>query len=498
MLQRGSSSRLCVGVSVLALSGLVLAGCSSAAEPTPGSNVTSQVENVDFKPCTPQTCTGKLNGFPYEVLMPKKWNGTLLIYSHGFRSVNAAPPMYRKFVERPEPAPGWGEGAKAVGQTMLAQGYALAGAATTQGGWQVDEQVQAAELLHQHFVDTIAMPNRVYTWGDSLGALSSLNLSEKNDWVNGAAPLCGLSAGLNPNFDLALDAAFSVKSLLYPKMRLVNYSSYSSALKTYTAAMKAVKKAAKDKFGKGALKLSVIAEAAALPTKTATLSGGGVFGDIKPIVQGLALVLARGTTDRYYIERQFHGDPSSNVGTNYYARVTYEEQAAIDTFSKGATVKYLKIIQQAPRVKAQQAARDAAAKNGALTGALRVPTVSLHTQFDQLAIVQNESQIYVKALRSANDQARLFKPIVTSPPAFYPENGKTPYGAGHCNFTADSVIGTVALLDDWVRYQQFPTDVSTDKRMGLESGYDKDFVPPAWPPGTTQQPVDTPLPPRKK
>lgn len=461
--------------------GALVTGCSSSSAP-PATSATDTSNNVQFTACQPTTCSGALDGNPYEIVMPAKWNGSLLIYS---QDTPALSPTAVKYKPVAEVAPGWATQNHAISDLLLAQGYALAGAATQAAGWQVSQQVEAAIKLREHFASAVGTPNRIYTWGESTGALASVVLAQQNDWVNGSAPLCGLLAGINPNYDLALDAAFAVKTLLAPGLKLSDYKSAAEANDAYKTAMAAVAAAAKDKYGQGGVKLNVIAAAAVVPMKTAINSGSGMSGSTVTVPENLMPILARSTVGRYQVEQQFHGNPSTNVGTDYAARVTPAQTAKLDIYSKGAMAKYLAVLAKAKRVAANATARDAAATSGAITGNVRVPTATLHTEYDATAIVQNDSAYAAAAIKAGTDQSRLLKVNITSPPTSYPEKGAVPYGAGHCNFTPQSVVGTLAVVNDQVRDGIYPTAANTTRLMGPESGLNPTFRLQPWPPGPT-------------
>ncbi len=466
------------GVMALALGALV-AGCSSNSAP-PATMATDTSNNVQFTACQPTTCSGTLDGNPYEIVMPTKWNGSLLIYSQDTPALSATAAKYKPVAEV---APGWATQNHAISDLLLAQGYALAGAATQSAGWQVNQQVEAAIKLREHFASAVGTPNRIYTWGESSGALASVVLAQNNDWVNGAAPLCGLLAGINPNYDIALDAAFAVKTLLAPGLKLSDYKSAAEANDAYKTATAAVAAAAKDKYGPGGVKLNVIAAVAVVPIKTATNSGSGMNGSTVTLSENLMPILARSTAGRYQIEQQFHGNPSTNVGTDYAARVTPGQTAKLDIYSKGAMAKYLKVLANAKRVAANATAREAAGASAAISGNVRVPTATLHTEFDANAIVQNDSAYAAAAIKAGADQTRLLKINVTSPPKSYPDKGAVPYGAGHCNFTPQSVVGAMAVVNDQVRDGIYPTAANTARLMGPESGLDSTYRLQPWPVG---------------
>jgi hypothetical protein len=201
---------------------LSLSACSSLSGPDPKSSST----DVPFASCSSIACTGSINGAAYEIVLPSTWNGTLLLYSHGYRTAQPAPPDFAPVDTRPEPAPGWSAGEKSVGQALLAQGYALAGSAYASNGWAVADGVKAGEDLYAFFRDQVGQPNRVYAWGDSLGGLITAELAERHpDWVSGSAPLCGALAGLVPNMDLALDVGYAIRELIWPAFKVSGYTS---------------------------------------------------------------------------------------------------------------------------------------------------------------------------------------------------------------------------------------------------------------------------------
>ena len=261
-------------------------------------------------------------------------------------------------------------------------------------------------------------------------------------------------------------------------MKLVNYLSLAEAKDTYKEAMKRVNAAAKDQYGTGAQKLAVLGLIAVVPSKTATLPGTGIAGQAKAIAANLGIVLARSTVDRYAVE--------------HYARPTQAEIEKINKSKPGILVKYAKVISKGKRVPADESALNAANATPGVSGEQKVPFVSLHTEYDADAIVQNEGAVIAAANVVGNDSRRLIQANVISPPLFAKE-GEVSVGAGHCTFTAASVAGTVVILDKWVRNGQFPTEASTTELLGSESGYNPAYLHRKWPNGPTQgQPSPSP------
>ncbi len=477
-------SRFLAPVVAALASVLLVAGCAGG-EPAE-SRISATSTNVAFTACTDQLCTGSLdNKFPFKVQMPKKWNGTLLLYSHEYRANVPVPLGTNAAGADPVLSPEWTLGEAKVGENLLDVGFALAGAATPDLGWRVGEQIEAADALYGYFSEKIAKPDRVYTWGPSTGALASLNLAQNRDWVSGTAPLCGNLAGLTRNYDIALDAAYAVRQLLYPGMKLANYLSLKEAQATYTEAMKRVRAAAEDQFGPGAQKLAVLGLAAVVPSKTATLTGAGISGQAEAIAANLEIILARSTIDRFALEQQYGGNSSSNVGTDYSQRASKQAVEKLEKSKPGIYAKYMKPINKGVRIPADEAARTATEASPGASGNMRVPMVSLHTEYDGVAIVQNEGAMIAASRAVSIDSRSLVQANVILPPIFGKE-GEPTVGAGHCSFTPDAVAGTVVILDKWVRNGQFPTEASTTELLGPNSGYDPKYLQLIWPPGPTQ------------
>lgn len=464
---------------------LSLSACSSLSGPDPKSTST----DVPFASCSSVACTGSINGAAYEILLPARWNGTLLLYSHGYRTAQPAPPDFAPVETRPEPAPGWSAGEKSVGQALLAQGYALAGSAYASNGWAVADGVKADEDLYAFFSDQVGQPNRVYAWGDSLGGLITAELAERHpDWVSGSAPLCGVLAGLVPNMDLALDVGYAVRELIWPAFQVTGYTSFQDAVTNFEGAAKRIVAAARDVKGGGTAKVLFIAALVDAPTATQTYDGSTIESQVKVATEGVLTALGFGTYGRYDIEQRLGGNPSTNVSTEYAKRFTVADQRVIDAVTPGATARFALALARGQRIEADPKARSKAAELGDPQGDVQTPMVTMHTRDDPLVLVQNESWYAARA--AASGDSKDLVQLVTVPPATFPEKTGAPYGAGHCNFTLASRVGVVRVLDDWVRLGRYPGAVSVTAALGDASGFVPDARIPAWPLGGDQPTTD--------
>jgi len=474
-------SRRAAATTGVVLAAALIAGCAGHTS-TPlsarESSVQASPSNVSFKQCGDQ-CTGEIDGAKYAIKLPKNWNGTLLLYSHGYRFAAPAPPNFAPVDTNPQVSStdSDGTGADPLSSKLLADGYALAGSSYKSNGWAVADGVKAGEDLHAKFVQVVGTPKRTYVWGDSLGGLITELIAEQNpSWVDGSAPMCGAVAGPNYNFDAALDVAFAVKTLIYPGLKLTGYSSDSDAATNWQQAEAAVEKAAADTAHGGTAKVLFIASLVDAPTQTATYDGHDLVSQVKARVEALATALAFGTSGRYELEQRVGGDPSDNTKADYPARIDQSEASLIQ-LAGGNVAALEKQLDAAPRITADSSARTGIENLGDPSGALKAPTVTMHTEDDPLVLVQNET---VLADRVAGKQqtGRLVQ-LFIAPPSSYSETTKAPYGAGHCNFSDEQREALIGAVDNWVRRAVYPNPAGLTGSFG--PGLNPLYTPGPWP-----------------
>src|SRR4051794_36473187 len=143
---RRRSSLRAVALGCAALIAIAGSGCTKQDGEEPGGP-------RSFRGCGDTTCTGLLGGVRYQIRLPKVWNGTLLIYSHQYRSAEPFPPAFTQPRTDPEVA-----GDEKAADKLLAAGYALAGSAWSSNGLAVKEGVEAGEQLYGYFRDRIGKP----------------------------------------------------------------------------------------------------------------------------------------------------------------------------------------------------------------------------------------------------------------------------------------------------------------------------------------------------
>lgn len=147
--------------------------------------------------------TGKLGEAEYRIDIPKNYNGSLLIYCHGYSS-----------------NPGKFERDKAVNAVLkgfLELGYAVAQSGYSKGGWAVKEAMEETEALRKYYAGKYGKPNRTYVTGHSMGGMITLALAESYPEVyDGALQMCGPLAPAQTTFQRRIFDTLVVYDYYFP------------------------------------------------------------------------------------------------------------------------------------------------------------------------------------------------------------------------------------------------------------------------------------------
>jgi hypothetical protein len=133
------------------------------------------------------TVTGKTAGGAfYRIDMPAEWNGTLVIFNHGWEITPPAPVTFMG----PEPLP----------ERQLAAGFAVAASSYQLNGFAVFKTRTDLKNLVAAFTKRFGKPQQILIYGESMGSLVSLDALEvgKLGKVTGVLSLCGMLGGSVP------------------------------------------------------------------------------------------------------------------------------------------------------------------------------------------------------------------------------------------------------------------------------------------------------------
>jgi len=196
-----------VAISLTGLSLLVVSACTSsnspAATPAPAASSTSAAapsgpsgSKLGTSSGTPTTAKapefvalpgakasfGKLGNAVYQIELPDKWNGDLVMYAHGFAGFGS------DVAAEPPPA--------ALRKQLIAEGYAWAASSYSENGYTPGIGADDTLALKKHFEQTVGKPKRTYLAGASMGGnVVTLSLEHFQGEYDGALAVCGALAG---------------------------------------------------------------------------------------------------------------------------------------------------------------------------------------------------------------------------------------------------------------------------------------------------------------
>ncbi|QYX76557.1 alpha/beta hydrolase [Streptomyces akebiae] len=394
---------------------LSFTGASAAPANAPDTTATA---------ATVQRLNGILaDGATWIADVPENWNGTLIVFSHGFGGTAA------------ENAP-----REAVRLRLLEEGYALTGSS-----YDVSETLWGLESAERDQVATIAAvtekigePTRTLAMGQSMGGLVNAQLARSGaGGIDGALGLCGLVAGANDLHSYQLDAEYTIARLLLPgtPVKLVDFASEAEGAVTGRQLTDAVVAAQGTPEGRAriALAAAYLNLPAWAPGKDRPAAGDWAEQQAQQyewLAQG---VLNRVEPARYHVEKALGGNNSGNKGVDY-ARVLATSQHAplVKALYQQAGLDLradLRNLTANATITADPTAVATAERTSSAGQGLAVPLLNIHTVADDLVPVEQESR-FATRVRAAGDAPLLRQAYIER--------------QGHCFFT---VAETVAALN---------------------------------------------------
>lgn len=372
------------------------------------------------------TLTGAFaDGATYLIEVPSPWNGTLLLYSHGYVTPGS-----------PNPARDVGDpGTRAF---LLANGFALAGSSYAHTGWAIQEALLDQIEVLDVFKTQVGTPTRTIAWGHSLGGIITAGLIQRNpDRFDAALPMCGVLSGGVATWNQALDSAFAFKTFFNAggPLQVVHISNPTANF---------------------LLSEQLLAAANATPQGRARLALANALGDLpgwfdpaspEPAPDDFAAQAANQflwakQVDfpfifalRAELEFRAGGNPSWNTGVDYRKQLEHSVNAAeVRALYAEAGLSLdddIDTLNNSVRIAGDPNAVDYLEQNIIFNGDIRFPVLSMHTSGDGLVSNQNESA-YRDVVDEAGNQ-RLLRQIFV-------------HRAGHCTFTPAETVTALANL----------------------------------------------------
>ena len=456
-----------------------------------------------------QTCGGATSdGAPYAMMVPANFNGTVYLYSHGYRPNIAIPagiPVYGGYTVTNTPQPG--PNATVIG-ALLAKGYGVVGSGFARQGWNADSAIKTNVELVGAFKKQFTKTTKVVAWGESLGGFITQSLAEKHpDLFSAAAPLC-MASDVTPLSTMAGDALWGIKTFFDPTIKGGGYSAgaagYAEAMgdlvKVFTVigslqaafaanpstpawpATSKVPDAIKGIPSRSALVM--VALMAGVPMQSAhfdstsappglpasnALSFQLAINPAFAALENVANAAALAVLATYDLELQAGGAIFDNTATDYAARIADEQFAWASALSgNSGTAGLLSVLAASPRAKAAPAAVAKLKTLVTHSGQVEIPTILFTGIADPVTTAGNQQSVADKYAayyaekweavkkakgykRPANNQLVLWN---------FPREKYTKYtaagapdtsvpaatGTNHCNFTTSQYMAIADLL----------------------------------------------------
>jgi pimeloyl-ACP methyl ester carboxylesterase len=372
-----------------------------------------------------QHITGTLtDGATYVIDVPAVWNGTLLLYSHGY-------------VTPGSPNPAVDAGDPLTGGFMLAAGYALAGSSYATTGWAIHEAIPDQIAVLDAFKSMVGTPTTTIAWGHSLGGMITAGLIQQYpDRFDAALPMCGVVGGGVGIWNEALDAAFAFNLLIASgTLQVVDIT---NPLQNLNAAEQVL--AAAQSTAQGRARIALGAALGDLPGWFDPASPEPSPTDYASQEANQFLWLSEvdlpfSFAFRAELEARAGGNPSYNTGVGYERQLAHSVNSAeVQALYAAAGLDLksdLAILKIAPRITADAGALSYLTDNITYNGQITIPVLTLHTTGDGLVPVEDE-RAYDKVVHEANNTVLLRERFV--------------HRAGHCAFSPAETITAMQTL----------------------------------------------------
>ncbi|MFJ8106036.1 alpha/beta hydrolase [Streptomyces sp. NPDC096132] len=371
--------------------------------------------------------TGTLSdGATWIADVPERWNGTLLLFSHGFGPT----------VARNAPT-------EAVRLELLAQGYAMAGSSYDPQGsmWALNSAERDQFATLDAVTAKIGEPRRTLALGNSMGGLVNAQLARDGGGrIDGALGQCGLVAGGTDLDNYQLDAEYTIARLLLPgqDVKLVRFGSSAEAAATADLLTKAVTAAQSTPQGRARIALAAAflnlpAWAPGQDRPAPTDWAGQEEQQYAWFAQGILSFVEGG---RYAVEQSVGGNNSWNKGVDYAHLLSGSAHAPqVRALYRAAGLDLradLRVLTEDATITADPAAVRTAERTSSAGQGLEVPLLDIHTTADNLVPVEQENR-FAARVRASGDGALLRQAYVER--------------QGHCTFTTAETVAALHALE---------------------------------------------------
>ena len=387
---------------------------------------------------------GTIDDVHYKIRVPEKWNGTLVLFCHGYRGWalskdqregQLAQRTKQDFGEQTD------ESDDAHEDALIEAGYALAGSAYRSNGFSVKEGIEDTVALTRHFIEKVGQPERILVHGLSMGSVITTKLIEEYpDIYDGGMAYSSYHASKLIDallaFRLAYDVLFNEEGGFLPEWGTVGDLKDDIVFTEEVMSIFMTQFTNESNFGKFEfLRLTYDAEPEDYYAGVA------------------AFIMYYATEGCAEIEARIGGPAGQNVGHVY---TLYDDPDIVDEIAYLSdlginAVEILKTMNGRTNIAIDDAAREFY-NHVNYDGNLGKPLLVVHTVIDSITPVSQQSA-YRHAVERAGKEDNLLQIFVDV--------------VGHINLNPQQVVMAIDALDNWVK-------------TGIRPDPEDESVFPAW------------------
>ena len=395
---------------------LILAGCTDSdnsivgpgTSPLPAArSVTSETSSALWA----SIITGETGpGSSYQLYMPREWNGSTVFYAHGIRDV-LEPVSLRDQ-----------DGSQALREQLGALGYAIAYSSFSENGYAVEDAARRTHQLRGLFASRFGQPERSFLLGHSLGSLAIMQLAEQfPEQYDGVIPICGIAGGTRAQLEYVVNVR-ALFDVFYPGLLPGTPDAPVPGYVLGPAKQQEIIAA-------------VMANPVGMLVIASTAQTALEFTTVPQMLESLLNALAYHARGADNVLSFTNGKfPVANAGVTYSPRLNLPAPLLPPATLAGL----LGVVNaQVARFDADPSAAVWAENHFTPSGALQIPTITLHNRWDRLVPFFHEGLFGQRVVDAGATNLLV-------------QRANPAWGYGHCAIPSSAIVQAIADLGTWV------------------------------------------------